>query len=167
MIEVKKALWIQFISMFMALAAGFGGGVLLAVEANDRALAQYIAKRNADDAQRQQIISDMNVDWKATIDALTACNARQAESYSKVTVLYGRGDLFSTSGLKLSLFGGAMNLPLGQAVGLEPTWIIPAKIKPMATGAGGGAGVFYYVDVKTHQLEGPFLPQTSPSGGAQ
>jgi hypothetical protein len=154
MSERNRAFWYAVISFVMGLCIGMG----LVARVASRDLQDWTAKSQATTAKYEQLMSDTNVQWKGTIDALTACNQRALDARNTWTVLFER----STTPITLSLFRG---LPM-PGIGLgDPSfraaWILPQKLTPFPGDPQHpeNAGVYYYFDQKTKRLDGPYVPQ--------
>jgi hypothetical protein len=105
---------------------------------------------------------------KPAADAMLAAETKMSEQlqdlYSQTTILYEPPEVISTTqaGPEIPLLNGSMSLRLniaGTTQRLAPgkTWSIPMKVKPGFAGDPTRVQIFY-IDVKTHQMSGPFPP---------
>lgn len=96
------------------------------------------------------ILNKTNVEWKKTIDALAACNAQ----YSESTVLLTTGG--GSFALSISPVSGHFGI---QTEGdTRSIWVIPQRVRRVMTLNSTGNEVFYYTDLHTGKLDGPYVP---------
>jgi hypothetical protein len=99
--------------------------------------------------QVTDLLNKTNADWKKTIDALAACNAQ----YSESTILLTAGG--GQFGLSISPLGHFGIQTQGDAHNI---WVIPQRVRRVMTLNSTGNEFFYYTDLHTGKLDGPYVP---------
>jgi hypothetical protein len=92
--------------------------------------------------------------------ALESCSAKLADINSHWTLIM---DTPAGAVPAAQIFHGLLKLEPGNAfaaAGPYPRWEVPAKVVPFVAGPRDGA-VYYYWDPRTHDLDGPHVPDAS------
>lgn len=150
--------WISIV-VVLSLAIGFSVGV--GVGHAQSAPAQEIDATGApvpaesvvaENEALKALLEKTNVGWKKTIDGLAECNAQ----YSESTILVAGGPPVPFTFSFLPSTGRvALNTSPGDA---RSVWVIPQRIRRVMTVNGAGSEFFYYTDLRTGKLDGPYVP---------
>lgn len=119
--------------------------------------AQAIAQPSPPEQENPQMVRELlektNVGWRKTIDELAACNGQYSESTLLVTGADGQ------FGLSISPSTGHFSI---QAQGdTHNIWVIPQHIRRVMTLNQSGTAFYYYTDLRTGKLDGPYVPMTA------
>ncbi len=142
------------VGVALALIIGFvlGAGARGAGQAEHEpvALSATGAPLPASADELAELLNKTNVEWKKTIDALAACNAQ----YSESTILLTGG----AGGFALNVSPATGRFGISTQGDARSIWVIPQRLRRVMTLNGTGTEFFYYTDLRTGKLDGPYVP---------